>query len=135
MIHILHGAQLDDPEPGLEAGAQGARSKLDDILGLVDRPQTVIRDEEECPPAVARRSGDAGNRRDEPTGLAQAVERYTARGVRVAIEAGNQTAWIVDLLRELGAKVNINDQNIYYNIHYGTSENKDERVPFMRPAP
>jgi hypothetical protein len=25
--------------------------------------------------------------------------------VRVAIEAGDQTAWIVDLLRELGAKV------------------------------
>jgi hypothetical protein len=35
------------------------------------------------------------------------VERYTARGVRVAIEAGNQTAWIVDLLRELGAKVHV----------------------------
>ena len=42
-----------------------------------------------------------------PTGLAQAVERYAARGVRVAIEAGNQTAWIVDLLRELGAKVQV----------------------------
>jgi transposase len=42
-----------------------------------------------------------------PTGLAQAVERYAARGVRVAIEAGNQTAWIVDLLRELGAKVHV----------------------------
>ena len=42
-----------------------------------------------------------------PMGLAQAVERYTARGVRVAIEAGNQTAWIVDLLRELGAKVHV----------------------------
>ena len=42
-----------------------------------------------------------------PTGLAGAVERYTARGVRVAIEAGNQTAWIVDLLRELGAKVHV----------------------------
>jgi transposase len=27
--------------------------------------------------------------------------------VRVAIEAGNQTAWIVDLLRELGAKVHL----------------------------
>jgi hypothetical protein len=39
-----------------------------------------------------------------PTGLAGAVERYTARAC-VAIEAGNQTAWIVDLLRELGAKV------------------------------
>ena len=42
-----------------------------------------------------------------PTGLVQVVERYTARGVRVAIEAGNQTAWIVDLLRELGAKVRV----------------------------
>jgi transposase len=27
--------------------------------------------------------------------------------VRVAVEAGNQTAWIVDLLRELGAKVHV----------------------------
>src|SRR5262245_26415090 len=42
-----------------------------------------------------------------PTGLAGAVERYAARGLRVAIEAGNQTAWIVDLLRELGAKVHV----------------------------
>src|SRR5262249_53468694 len=39
-----------------------------------------------------------------PTALAGAVERYTERGLRVAIEAGNQTAWMVDLLRELGAK-------------------------------
>jgi transposase len=38
-----------------------------------------------------------------PTGLPS----YAARGVRVAIEAGNQTAWIVDLLRELGAKVHL----------------------------
>ena len=29
-----------------------------------------------------------------PTGLTQAVERYAERGLRVAIEAGNQTAWI-----------------------------------------
>jgi len=42
-----------------------------------------------------------------PTGLASAVERYAERGLRVAIEAGNQTAWIVDLLRELGAKVHV----------------------------
>ena len=42
-----------------------------------------------------------------PTGLAGAVERYAERGLRVAIEAGNQTAWIVDLLRELGAKVHV----------------------------
>lgn len=42
-----------------------------------------------------------------PTGLSRAVERYVERGVRVAIEAGNQTAWIVDLLREVGAKVHV----------------------------
>src|SRR5262245_65064977 len=42
-----------------------------------------------------------------PTGLAGAVERYAERGLRIAIEAGNQTAWIVDLLRELGAKVHV----------------------------
>ena len=42
-----------------------------------------------------------------PTGLAGVVERYAERGRRVAIEAGNQTAWIVDLLRELGAKVHV----------------------------
>jgi hypothetical protein len=40
-----------------------------------------------------------------PTELARAVERYAERGLRVAVEAGNQTAWIVDLLREFGAKV------------------------------
>jgi hypothetical protein len=43
----------------------------------------------------------------KPTGLAGAVERDTARGVRVAIEAGNPTAWMVDLLRELGATVHV----------------------------
>jgi transposase len=42
-----------------------------------------------------------------PTELARAVERYAERGLRVAVEAGNQTAWIVDLLRELGAKVHV----------------------------
>ncbi len=42
-----------------------------------------------------------------PTGWAGAVERDTARGVRVAIEAGNQTAWSVDLLREPGATVHV----------------------------
>jgi hypothetical protein len=40
-----------------------------------------------------------------PMDLALVVERYAERGWRVAIEAGNQTAWIVDLQRELGAKV------------------------------
>jgi transposase len=42
-----------------------------------------------------------------PTGLASALERQAERGLRVAIEAGNQTAWIVDLLREMGAKVHV----------------------------
>jgi transposase len=42
-----------------------------------------------------------------PTGLAEIAERYAGAGLRVAIEAGNQTAWIVDLLRELGAKVHV----------------------------
>jgi transposase len=42
-----------------------------------------------------------------PAGLTEALERYVERGLRVAIEAGNQTAWIVDLLRELGAKVHV----------------------------
>jgi hypothetical protein len=42
-----------------------------------------------------------------PTELARAVERYAERGLRVAVEAGNQTAWIVDLLREFGAKVHV----------------------------
>ena len=42
-----------------------------------------------------------------PAGLTDAVERYVERGLRVAVEAGNQTAWIVDLLRELGAKVHV----------------------------
>ena len=42
-----------------------------------------------------------------PRGLMDALERDTARGLRVAIEAGNRTAWIVDGLRELGAKVHV----------------------------
>src|SRR5262249_12044671 len=42
-----------------------------------------------------------------PGGLGEALERYAERGLRVAVEAGNQTAWIVDLLRELGAKVHV----------------------------
>jgi transposase len=42
-----------------------------------------------------------------PAGLTAAIERYTERGLRVAVEAGNQTAWIVDLLRERGAKVHV----------------------------
>jgi transposase len=42
-----------------------------------------------------------------PTGLAGVIDPYADRGLRVAIEAGNQTAWIVDLLREAGAKVHV----------------------------
>jgi transposase len=42
-----------------------------------------------------------------PEGLQAAVAGYTDRGLRVAVEAGNQTAWIVDVLRELGAKVHV----------------------------
>jgi transposase len=42
-----------------------------------------------------------------PTGLAGVIEWYAERGLRVAVEAGNQTAWIVDLLREAGAKVHV----------------------------
>jgi transposase len=42
-----------------------------------------------------------------PTGLAGVIEPYAERGLRVAVEAGNQTAWIVDLLREAGAKVHV----------------------------
>jgi transposase len=40
-------------------------------------------------------------------GLTDALERHAGRGLRVAIEAGNQTAWIYDLLRELGAAVHV----------------------------
>lgn len=35
------------------------------------------------------------------------LQRYRAKGLRVAIEAGGQTAWIVDVLRELGAQVHV----------------------------
>jgi transposase len=42
-----------------------------------------------------------------PDGLRDALERYADRGLRVAVDAGNQAAWIVDLLRELGAKVHV----------------------------
>jgi hypothetical protein len=35
-----------------------------------------------------------------PDGLRAALGGYTERGLRVAVEAGNQTAWIVDVLRE-----------------------------------
>jgi transposase len=35
------------------------------------------------------------------------LNRYVARGLRIAIEAGNQTAWIYDALTEMGAKVTV----------------------------
>jgi Transposase len=42
-----------------------------------------------------------------PAGLSQALEPYAERGLRVAVEAGNQTAWICDVLRELTIKVHV----------------------------
>jgi len=35
------------------------------------------------------------------------LKRYVGRGLRIAIEAGNQTAWIYDALTALGAKVTV----------------------------
>jgi transposase len=35
------------------------------------------------------------------------LKRYLSRGLRIAIEAGNQTAWIYDALTEMGAKVTV----------------------------
>ena len=42
-----------------------------------------------------------------PSGIAQALMHYAAKGLRVAIEAGGHTAWIHDVLVELGAKVHV----------------------------
>jgi transposase len=42
-----------------------------------------------------------------PTGIEDGLGRYVERGLTVAIEAGGHTAWIADLLFELGAKVHI----------------------------
>ncbi|HZP34931.1 MAG TPA: IS110 family transposase, partial [Methylomirabilota bacterium] len=39
-----------------------------------------------------------------PEGIERALARYVDRGLRVAIEAGGQTAWIHDVLGELGVK-------------------------------
>jgi transposase len=39
--------------------------------------------------------------------LRQRLRPYLRRGLRVAIEAGNQTAWIYDLLVDLGAEVTV----------------------------
>src|SRR5512132_4163832 len=57
---------------------------------------------------------DARGRRIREVAVATTAEairtvfqRYRAKGLRVAIEAGGQTAWIVDVLRELGAQVHV----------------------------
>ena len=42
-----------------------------------------------------------------PEQVEAALTPYVARGLKVAIEAGGQTAWIVDVARELGAKVHV----------------------------
>src|SRR6185295_6388680 len=42
-----------------------------------------------------------------PEMLDGTLSRYVRQGLKVAIEAGGQTAWIVDVLRELGAKVHV----------------------------
>jgi transposase len=42
-----------------------------------------------------------------PQGLEGALDKYFARGLRVAVEAGGSTGWIHDLLRELGAQVHV----------------------------
>src|SRR5262245_12248736 len=42
-----------------------------------------------------------------PEMLEATLRPFLQRGLKVAIEAGNQTAWIVDVLRELGAKVHV----------------------------
>ena len=40
-------------------------------------------------------------------GLEDRLKRYVARRLRIAIEAGNQTAWIHDALTAMGAKVTV----------------------------
>src|SRR5262245_5983881 len=42
-----------------------------------------------------------------PEALEATLAPYIRRELKVAIEAGGQTAWIVDVLRELGAKVHV----------------------------
>lgn len=42
-----------------------------------------------------------------PAGIEGVVGPYAARGLRVAVEAGGQTAWIYELLMEGGAKVHV----------------------------
>src|SRR5262245_13315754 len=42
-----------------------------------------------------------------PEMLEATLRPFLQRGLKVAIEAGNQTAWIVDVLREVGAKVHV----------------------------
>jgi transposase len=42
-----------------------------------------------------------------PAALETVLTPYLEGGLKVAIEAGGQTAWIVDVLREIGAKVHV----------------------------
>ena len=42
-----------------------------------------------------------------PEGLTATLEPYATRGLRVAVEAGGQTAWICDVLRELRIGVHV----------------------------
>jgi transposase len=42
-----------------------------------------------------------------PHSLESVLDRYVARGLHVAIEAGGSTGWIHDLLAELGARVHV----------------------------
>jgi transposase len=41
------------------------------------------------------------------TAFEDRLKRYVGRGLRIVIEAGNQTAWIYDVLTEMGAKVTV----------------------------
>ena len=41
------------------------------------------------------------------SGFEERLKRYVAGGLRIAIEAGNQTAWISDTLKQMGAKVTV----------------------------
>ena len=40
-------------------------------------------------------------------GFEARLKRYVGRGLRIVIEAGNQTAWVHDALTEMGAKVTV----------------------------
>jgi hypothetical protein len=91
----------------LAAGLVGCGGvRPDDRSGSVDPSGHTRMDARRWWRCQPGRAGPAGEvMATTPTELARAVERYAERGLRVAVEAGNQTAWIVDLLREFGAKV------------------------------